>query len=247
MPVLTLAAVPWTAVRDRPGEGPVVAVLPLGVLEAHGPHLPLATDVIIAEAMADGAAFQLDAAGWTVLRLPAMPYAAAPFAEAFPGTVSISADIVTRLILDVAAAMVRHGVGCLAIANAHLDPAHRTALADALSETDLRLAIPDIARRRHAARLGEEFASGACHAGRFETSIVLAARPDLVRDDVRAGLAANPASLSDAIVAGKSTFAEAGGPDAYFGWPADASAEEGEHLIMTLGEILTEAVLEATR
>ena len=245
MAVVNLADVPWTAVRDMPKDAPVVAILPLGVLEAHGPHLPLTTDTIIAEAMAEAAGDQLDAAGWHVLILPALSYAAAPFAAAFPGTISVSAEIVTRLVQDVAAAVVQQGVTCLAVANAHLDPAHRTSLADALSESDLPIIIPDIARRRHASRLGEEFASGACHAGRFETSIVLAVRPDLVDDTIQETLVANPASLSTAIAAGQVTFAEAGGPDAYFGWPADATPEEGEHLIMTLGEILTEAVLEA--
>lgn len=242
MPVLTVAEEPWTALTTI--ASPSVAILPLGVLEAHGPHLPLATDVVIAEAMADAAAIRLDQAGWTVLRMPAMSYATAPFAAAFPGTVSVSPEIVTRLVLDVAGAVSRQGVERLAVANAHLDPAHRSALADALSETDLPLVIPDLARRRHAQRLGAEFASGACHAGRFETSIVMAARPDLVREEARVALAPNPASLSEAIADGKTTFAEAGGPDAYFGWPADATPDEGRQLIATLGDILAEAVLE---
>ena len=50
------------------------------------------------------------------------------------------------------------------------------------------------------------------------------------------------ASLSAAIRDGKRTFEEAGGPRAYFGWPADASADEGRATIATLGEILAEAV-----
>ncbi len=99
--------------------------------------------------------------------------------------------------------------------------------------------------RRWARTLSAEFKSGACHAGRFEGSIVLAERPDLVRDDVRRGLGAVTASLSTAIAEGKRTFAEAGGPRAYFGDPAAASAEEGRRTIATLGAILAEAVMEA--
>ena len=66
--------------------------------------------------------------------------------------------------------------------------------------------------------------------------------PAAVAGLLRRGLEANPASLSDAIRAGKTTFEEAGGPRAYFGWPADASAEEGRRTIAVLGEILAEAV-----
>ena len=98
-----------------------------------------------------------------------------------------------------------------------------------------------------ASRLGEEFRSGACHAGRYEGSIVLAERPDLVREAIRAGLAPNPASLSRAIRDGRTTFADAGGPRAYFGWPADATGEEGRATIAALGEILADAVDETWR
>jgi creatinine amidohydrolase len=94
-------------------------------------------------------------------------------------------------------------------------------------------------------RLTEEFQSGACHAGRYEGSIVMAERADLVRESVRRGLPANPASLSTAIREGKRTFEEAGGARAYFGWPADATAEEGRATIAALGAILADAVLDA--
>jgi len=104
---------------------------------------------------------------------------------------------------------------------------------------------PDLTRKPWAARLTEEFRSGACHAGRFEGSIVLAERPDLVREPVQKALAPNPASLSTAIRAGARTFAEAGGPRAYFGAPAEATAEEGRATIETLGQILADAVREA--
>jgi creatinine amidohydrolase len=75
----------------------------------------------------------------------------------------------------------------------------------------------------------------------------MAEAPDQVRDAVRARLAANPASLSNAIRSGKRTFREAGGPDAYFGDPGAATAEEGRRTVETLGAILAEAVLDALR
>ena len=72
---------------------------------------------------------------------------------------------------------------------------------------------------------------------------MLSEQPDRVRNDVRRSLKPNPSSLSEAIKAGKRTFAEAGGARAYFGDPAAASAEEGRRTIDILGRILEEAVL----
>jgi creatinine amidohydrolase len=62
---------------------------------------------------------------------------------------------------------------------------------------------------------------------------------------VRRGLPPVLASLSVAIRDGKTTFEAAGGPRAYFGWPADATADEGLAHLATLGDILAQAVLEA--
>lgn len=223
-----------------------VAILPLGAVEAHGPHLALTTDNVISEAMSAAAAVRLDAAGWAARVLPGLPYSAAPFAAAFPGTVSIEPRLVTELVVAVGRALAGR-VTCLALANAHLDPAHLASLhaaVEALARVDgLRVAFPDLTRKPWASRLGEEFRTGACHAGRYETSVVMARHPELVREELRRHLPANPASLSDAIRAGQQTFQEAGGPDAYFGWPADASVEEGKELVEVLGEILAEAVV----
>ena len=143
-----------------------------------------------------------------------------------------------------------HGIRLAAIANAHHDPAHVNALRRAVADIsacsrDTFLVFPDLTRRRWAERLTPEFQSGACHAGRYEGSIVLAERPDLVRTDVMAALAPNPRSLVDAIHRGDTTFAAAGGPDAYFGFPAEATAAEGRAIVETLGAILAEAVVEA--
>jgi creatinine amidohydrolase len=66
-----------------------------------------------------------------------------------------------------------------------------------------------------------------------------------VNTDVMRGLAANATSLADASRNGRQTFEEAGGPQAYFGWPAEATAEEGRRIVLVLGEILAEAVHEA--
>ena len=246
MPVLELARLTWEEVRalDR---AKMIAVLPVGAIEAHGPHLPLATDVIIAEAMARAGADRLAAQGHEVLVLPAVVYTAAGFAAAFPGTLAPAPGTLTELIVGIAGSLARHKVPVLAIANAHLDPAHLDALhaaVERIRERQVgRVVFPDVTRKPWASRLTAEFKSGACHAGQFETSVVLAARPNEVREEIRRGLSPNPHSLAAAIAAGVKTFEEAGGSQAYFGFPADATAQEGRQTIAVLGAILAEAVL----
>lgn len=248
MAICELAGLTWEEVRDL-DRSRAVALLPVGALEAHGPHLPLATDVIIAEAMAKAAATRLAARGLAAVVLPALPFTAAPFGSAFPGTLSVAPATVTALVLDLARELKRHGFAALAIANAHLDPAHLASLTAAaeraIAERLLPVVIPDLTRKPLATRLGEEFRTGACHAGRYEGSMVLAERPELVRESLRAALPPVPASLAAAIRDGKRTFEEAGGARAYFGWPAEASPAEGRERIDTLGDILAEAALAA--
>jgi len=245
MPVHELAQLTWEEVRDLDREHTLV-VLPVGAIEAHGPHLPLDTDVVIATAMARAGARKLATRGRLVVILPALAYTAASFGAAFHGTLSISAITVTALLVDVARSLSDQGFRLLALANVHLDPEHLTALTEAvrLAKADQLLPIifPDLTRKPWGTRLGDEFKSGACHAGQFESSIVIAERPDGVRETIRASLVANPISLSQAIKAGKRTFDSAGGPRAYFGDPAAATADEGARLIDALGAILEEAV-----
>ncbi|HSQ60059.1 MAG TPA: creatininase family protein, partial [Acidobacteriota bacterium] len=81
--------------------------------------------------------------------------------------------------------------------------------------------------------------------GRYEGSVVLAARPGAAREAIARSLPPNAASLSSAIREGKRSFEEAGGQRAYFGWPAEATADEGRATIDTLGAILAEAVAAA--
>ena len=70
----------------------------------------------------------------------------------------------------------------------------------------MTVAFPNLAAKPWALRLSDEFKSGACHAGQFETSIVMAERPELVRDAIRETLPPNPASISRAIREGKRDF-----------------------------------------
>ncbi|MGE0641301.1 MAG: creatininase family protein [Thermoanaerobaculia bacterium] len=223
-----------------------VAILPLGAVEAHGPHLPVGTDVWIAEAMARAGRNRLAEEGVPALVLPAIAYAAAPFADGFGGTLSIRPETTRALLLDLAAAVTRRGVAVLALANAHFDPANVAVLRSTVDAVDgaggLRVVFPDCTRRTLAGRLGDEFRTGACHAGRYESSILLAERPDLVREKERRALRERPVSLVEASRLGQTSFADAGLDEAYCGDPAAATAAEGREIVAELGKILAEAV-----
>ena len=241
-----LADLPWTEVRAALDGGvPVVAILPCGAIEAHGPHLPLGTDIIISEGMARRAAAALEADAVRAFILPALAYAPAGYAEEFAGTISIKAETASALLADIAASLKAQGFACLALANSHFDPANVAMLraaAERIRETGLPVAYPDFTRRALAGALTAEFQSGACHAGQFETSLVLADRPDTVAGVTADALAPNPASLIDAFARGATTFTEAGGADAYFGDPAAATAIEGEQSYRVMADALVESV-----
>src|SRR5262245_27678341 len=180
MPVRELAQLTWMEVGGTDRER-AVAILPLGAIEAHGPHLPLATDVLIAEAMARAGGERLSARGLEALVLPTLAYAPAPFAAEFPGTVSLAPAAVTAPIVGVADSLARHDFDFLALANAHLDPDHLGAIHAAVEQIKQRgksrVVFPDVTQRPWATRLTAEFKSGACHAGRYETSIIMAVKP----------------------------------------------------------------------
>src|SRR5436309_1554826 len=130
MAIRDMADLTWEEVRDL-DRARTVLILPLGAIEAHGPPLPLGSDILIAQAMARAGASRIEAQGFGALILPPLPYTAAMFGAGFPGTISIQGSTVTALILDLAREVTRHGFAALAIANAHLDPAHLDAIAEA--------------------------------------------------------------------------------------------------------------------
>lgn len=238
-----LAALSFRAAQALLARG-AIALLPTGATEAHGPHLPLETDVIISVEAARRAARSLAATGHAALVLPPLAYAVTEFASGFSGTVSLPFDTATALVRDVIRGAMRTGFRGVVVVNAHLEPENLRALregVDAANAHGARASFPDVTRKPHALRLGEEFKSGACHAGRYETSLVLAADASLVDAAGARALAPNPASLSRAIKDGKTSFESAGGPEAYFGWPADATAAEGDALYAELADIFATA------
>jgi len=231
--------------------GGCAAILPVGSTEAHGPHLPLDTDVTIALGMATRAAEMLRAAGRACVVLPPVTYSVTDYAAPFPGTLSVRRDTAIALLRDVLVGVVRAGFAPVAIANGHLEPAHisslRLACEAVAAETGVVIAFPDVTRRKLAERLTEEFRSGACHAGRYEGSLVLADDPAAVKSDVAASLPPVTISLVEAIAAGRDDFLKAGGLRAYFGSPAEATAAEGRATYAVLAALLVEAIDAARR
>ena len=226
-----------------------VVILPVGSTEAHGPHLPLATDVIISEEMSLRAAAKLAALGIETLVLPAIAYSVTDFSNDFAGTISIKKETAAAVIRDICTSLYKQGARLIAIANSHLEPEHIASINDAIEkvkqETGRAVAFPDKRRRRWAATLSEEFRRGDCHAGSYETSLVMAVRPELVRDEIRQQLERVAISIAEKIKDGARTFTEAGGNQAYFGDPRAASREEGEAIYEALSDMIVTAVIEA--
>ena len=105
----------------------------------------------------------------------------------------------------------------------------------------LPVIVPDLARKPWAPRLTDEFRSGACHAGRYEGSVIMAERPELVRERPRARCRPTRLALERDPRGQATTFEEAGGPSAYFGWPARRHGRRDARRSRTLGEILADA------
>lgn len=229
----------------------VVALLPIGSTEPHGPHLPLDTDVTIAQAQARRAAERLADAGVKCFVLPPLPYGVTHWTSGFPGTVTLQPGTLWSILEDIVESLEENGVRRVLFCNGHLEPEHvevlRGVILDhaTLDADRAQVLFPDNTRRRWASTLGEEFAGGDCHAGRYETSLVLAADPAGVRAEEQRDLPPVEIGLIDKIRAGARNFRECGADQAYCGAPAEATAEEGHDLVDRLATIVVETARDA--
>jgi creatinine amidohydrolase len=220
------------AYPDLEGREGAVHLLPLGATEPHGPHGPLATDTIISVGICQRAAERLrDEVD--VLVLPAVPYGVTRYGADFPGAVSIGEETLRSLVTEIAANFER-----IVVVNSHLEPEQVWTL------RATGLPLLDITRRANAERLTEEFQAGAGHAGRYETSLVLAERRDLVDQERMRTLEANMVDMPTAIRSGQTSFVAMGMDHAYAGAPAEATAEEGEQTFEALADMLVELIRE---
>jgi creatinine amidohydrolase len=240
---IEISQMTWTevdeAMKDRP-----VALLPVGATEAHGPHLPLCADTVIATEMARRGAAKLREHGVPALILPPVSFTVADFGADFAGTLSVPPETSVALLRDVCLAATRK-FRAVALVNMHLEPRHVDSLktaVEAAKKSGASVCWVDITKKRWSETLGEAFQAGD-HAGAFETSLMMAAAPDMVRERERISLPPME-GLAPALKKGAKTFTEAGGEDAYFGDPTAASAEAGDEHFEALAEILRLSVME---
>jgi creatinine amidohydrolase len=223
-----------------------VALLPVGSVEPHGPHLPLATDTLISERVAAAAAERLNDEAHRAFVCPSVPYGVTNYAAGFAGAITVPQEALVAFLKAVVGGYLDTGFAHVCLVNNHLEPDHDAAIRAAAKGFDAHaVSIACPLTRRWGRTLSDEYKSGACHAGRYETSLVLEAAPAWVKREAAEALPALTVSLSDGIRAGKKTFADMGLDRAYTGAPAEASAEEGRDLVERLATMVVTEVTEA--
>jgi creatinine amidohydrolase len=196
-------------------------LVPVGSLEQHGPHLPLDTDARVAAAVAGRAAGR----DLAVLVAPPLAYGASGEHEGFPGTLSIGHDALRAVLVELGRSASRWAPR-LVFVNGH--GGNIPTVPDAVAQL----------RRegRDAAWWPCVPPTGDAHAGRTETSIMLALDPAAVRRDAaEPGATAPLAELLPALRAGG---VAAVSPNGVLGDPTGATAEEGERLLREMVERL---------
>jgi creatinine amidohydrolase len=212
--VRRLADLAWPEAAALAGES--ILVVPLGSTEQHGPHLPLGTDSDVAVALAD----RLAAARPDAIVAPAVPYGSAGEHAAFPGTLSIGAAALELLVVElVRSADAFAGVVLVSGHGGNAEPL--SAAVEALR-----------AEGRNVLGWMPRVPGGDAHAGRTETSLLLALSPDRVR------LTAAEPGDTRPLVAVMGELRRGGvaavSPNGVLGDPTGATADEGRRLLDTL-------------
>jgi creatinine amidohydrolase len=177
----------WTDVRDLPDKANTVILQPVGAIEQHGPHLPVAVDAAICTGVL-GAALKRVPREIPCFCLPPLYYGKSNEHIRFPGTVTLSAETLLKLLGEIADSVYRMGFRKLALVNAHGGQPQVMEIA----ARDAHERHPDLsmfplfiwrvanARNKHLSEKEKEFG---IHAGTAETSLMLKLLPDQVRKD----------------------------------------------------------------
>jgi len=217
-----LAALAWPEAASV-AAGAILAV-PVGSTEQHGPHLPLGTDSDVATALAE----RLAAARADVLVAPVLPYGSAGEHAAFPGTLSIGAAALELVVVElVRSASAFAGVVLVSGHGGNAEP-----LAAAVAR--LR------AEGRAVLAWSPRIAGGDAHAGRTETSLLLALAPGAVR--LRAAEAGDVRPLAAVMGELRRRGVAAVSRNGVLGDPRGASAAEGRRILDDLSADLVAAV-----
>ena len=163
----------------------IIAVLPIGAIEQHGPHLPLAVDAAVADGFAKRLAEHLPDTS-PVIFLPTQPVGKSDEHLAFPGTLTLSAETLARVWTEIGASVARSGVRKIVLLNSHggqistMDIVVRDLRIQhqmlAFSVNWFGFGLPDDLYSENEQLIG-------IHAGDLETSIMLAMHPELVDMD----------------------------------------------------------------
>ncbi len=223
-------------VERRIGEYPV-AILPTGSCEQHGPHLPMGTDIMIAEALAG---LVSEATGAMVL--PSLNFGYSWVWRDIPGTISLSVEHFKAVLTDVAASAERCGIRLLAILNGHEanGAAIKYAVREAQDTTETKLlglfypGMGEVRRRE----MESDTWHGIFHACEFETSLMLAARPELVDFD----LAVEEYPEKPLLFGFDSTMMGDLSKSGVFGNPLPASREKGERMLGSFCKNIAELI-----
>jgi mycofactocin precursor peptide peptidase len=213
-PAAALADMRWPEADSGPRR---TLVVPVGSLEQHGPHLPLDTDSRIAVAVARRACASVTG----VALAPAIGIGASGEHRDFPGTLSIGTEALTGCLIELGRHSSLHWQAMLLV-NGH------GGNAAALRAASARLAYEGrVCRVWHATLPG-----GDAHAGRLETSIMLALAPQAVL--MSAAAAGNHLPIEELMPALRAGGVRAVSPNGVLGDPRGASASEGRKLLTKL-------------
>ena len=211
----------WTELTDRARR--TLLAIPLGSTEQHGPHLPLSTDTSIAVALAD----RLATIRSDVLVAPAVAYGSSGEHAGFAGTLSIGQDAFERVVVE----LVRSA-----------DQFAGVVLVCAHGGNNEPLARAVVTLRQEGRRVlawSPQFYEDA-HAGRSETSVMLALDPLGVRVDAIEPGATQP--LVELMGALRSAGVRAVSANGVLGDPTTADADDGDRLLDRLADDLIASV-----
>ncbi len=216
----------WPEVATRAEHGHVL-LIPVGSTEQHGPHLPVTTDTDIAEAVATGAARR----DHRIVVAPALAYGSSGEHEGFAGTLSIGREATEQVLLELGRSASRDFAYTMAVS------------AHGGNERPIRRALDRLRREGHPIGCWSPGWAGDLHAGRTETSLMLAIAPGRVRldraeaGDLRAAAAIWPELRTRGV--------RAVSANGVLGDPAGASAEEGRALLGRAVDDLVTALVRA--
>lgn len=175
----------WQDVQAMPDKENVVVIQPIGAIEQHGPHLPLAVDAAIGTAVLGKALYGLEATV-PAYALPTLCYGKSNEHWHFPGTITLSAQTLLAVIREVGESLYRSGFRKLVLMNSHGgQPQVMEIAARDLHQTYADLMVFPLFTWRVPHSAGDlltelEQALG-IHAGDAETSLMLAVLPEQVR------------------------------------------------------------------